>query len=80
MVEYHVAHKYTVKSVRAVGSKGAGAEEVVCTQTTRIEIRRETIPEKVHYLDLDEGVGFGCINWWESVPEMHNSVLIKVLS
>ena len=37
------------------------------------------IPEKAHYLDLDGGVGFGGDNWQESIPEMHNSVVMKVL-
>ena len=34
----------------------------------KIEICCEMIPEKVHYLDLDGGVGFGGVNWWESIP------------
>ena len=80
MVEYDVAREYMVKLVGAIGARGTRAEEVVCTWTIRIEICCEMIPEKVHYLDLDGGVGFGGVNWRESIPEMHNSVVIKVLS
>ena len=80
MVEYDVARKYMVKLVGAIGARGTGAEEVVCTGTIRIEICCEMIPEKVHYLYLDAGVEFGGVKWRESVPEIHNSGLIKVLS
>ena len=64
----------------AIGAGGTGAEEVVCTWTVRIENCCKTIPEKVHYLDLDGGIGLGGVNWRESIPEMHNSVVVKVLS
>ena len=53
---------------------------MVCTWTVRIEICCEMTPEKVHYLDLDEGVGFGGVKWREGIPEMQNFVVIEVFS
>ena len=80
MVEYDVASECMVKLVSGIGARGAGAEEVVCIWAIRIEIHCEVIPQKVHYLDFDGGVGFGGVNWWEGIPEMHNSVVVEVFS
>ena len=80
MVEYDVAREYMDKLVGAIGARGTRAKEVVCTRTIMIEFPCEMIPEKFHYLDLDEGVGFGGVIWQESIQQMHNSVVINFLS
>ena len=64
--------------MRGIGARGAWAEKVVCTWAIRIEICGEVIPHKVLYLKFDGGVGFGGVNWWEGIPEMHNSVVVEV--
>ena len=68
MVEYDVAREYMVKLVGAIRGRGTRAEEVECTWTIRIEICCEMIPEKVHYLEFDGGVGIGGVNWRETIP------------
>ena len=45
----------------------------------RVKVRFKVVPQEVCYLSFDGRVGLGDVNWWEGIPEINNSVEIKVL-